>query len=130
MTGRAGFTLLEMLVVLTIVACVAAAVPFVGHSLVDRVRLTFAVRTVAARIYRAEARALSVGAPVGLTRDDLGRGIAASVHVWRSARETEVPHLWFYPDRSASPALIDLQAGSLQRTLTIEALDGGIFAAN
>ena len=130
MTDRTGFTLLEMLVVLTLVACVTSAVPFLGHSLVDRVRLTFAVRSVAARIYRAEARALSDGAPVGLNRSDLGRGTAASVRVWRSAREEDVPQLWFYPDRSASPASIDLQAGTVRRTLTIEALDGGVYSAD
>jgi prepilin-type N-terminal cleavage/methylation domain-containing protein len=125
MKARAGgFTLMEMLVVLAIIGCVAAATPALNHSLLDRVRLTFAVRSVAARIQKAEMLASAGGSPVSLAGPALSRGLLAAVELEALNGSATLPNIWVYPDGSASPARIVMQAGRRRAVLTLNALDG------
>jgi len=125
----AGFTLLEMLVVLAIIGVVAATAPVVNHAMLDRVRLIYAVRSVAARIQKAEILAASRDLPVSLSASALNHGLFAQVTIKAINGVDEVPALWAYADGSASPALVILQAGRRRATLVVNALDGRVDEA-
>jgi hypothetical protein len=115
-----------MLVVLAIVGVVAAAAPAVNHAVLDRVRLTYAVRSVAARIQNAEILAAAQDAPVGLSATVLDRGLFASVSLAATNGVDGLPAIWAYADGSASPALVVLTAGRRRATLVVNALDGRV----
>jgi len=126
MSRTSGFTLLEMLVVLAVMGLVAAAAPLADYTLLDRVRVTFAVRSVTARIYKAEAAALAQNAAIALTPAALQGGLIVAVRLAGYSDVQAPARLWFYPDGSATGGAILLGAGRSARTLTINALDGHV----
>lgn len=128
MSRSSGFTLIEMLVVIAMMALLAAAVPFVNHSFIDRVRLTFAVRSVTARIAMAEAHARAQNMAICLTAPALQNGVAVAVRFQDAADGHPANSLYVYPDGSATPATLILDAGRLARILTVNALDGRVDA--
>ena len=128
MSRTSGFTLIEMLVVIAMMALLAAAVPFVNHSFIDRVRLTFAVRSVTARITMAEAHARAQNVAISLTAAVLRNDMVVAVRFQDAADGHSATNLYVYPDGSATPATLILDAGRLARTLTVNALDGRVDA--
>ncbi len=130
MNTKSGFTLLEMLVVIAIMACLMAATPFLSHSLLDRVRMGFAVRSVVARIQRAELKAAQVNEPVILSGQEMSSGLVASVRLEGvGSTDDNRAGLWLYPDGSASAAQIVLEAGRLRKALIVNDLDGRVDEA-
>lgn len=127
MSSRAGFTLLELLVVMTLMAAVLAVAPFFGQSLIDRVRLSFAIRAATAEIYSAEARALRDNQIIRLVPTDFARGGATQVTL-RNDALAPVSALQFFPDRSAIGGILSLSRGKQRRVLRIDTLTGAVDA--
>jgi prepilin-type N-terminal cleavage/methylation domain-containing protein len=128
MKRDAGFTLMELLVVLGLIAAAAAAVPVVSHSLLDRVRLSFGTRAVIARIRHAEFEALATGRPVSLRLATLQEAVSTAVRL-DAADAGEAPgRLVLFPDGSAIAPSLLLISGHLHRAITVDALDGKVSA--
>ena len=137
----AGFTLLELLIVLAVVALAAALVVpnvpgFLGNN-----RVIAAADTMLAFIREARARAIVRGTTVDLEVDPttgayrfadraetIDRGIAidltASLPAGRAKGSLGIVR--FYPDGAASGGVIRLAGSGRARTLTVDALTGRI----
>jgi hypothetical protein len=84
------------------------------------------VRTVTARIYKAEEGALAQNSAIAVTPEALQRGLPIAVRIAEAPGAQDAMQLWLYPDGSATGADIVLGAGRYTRTLTINALDGHV----
>ena len=128
MNRDAGFTLMELLVVLALIATATAAVPVVSHSLLDRVRLSFGTRAIVARIRHAEFDALSTGRPVALTVVSLQEAVSKTVRLDAAGTGGAQGRFLLFPDGSAIAAPLLLTSGRLHRTVTVDSLDGRVSA--
>jgi general secretion pathway protein H len=136
-TGRpasnpaAGFTLIEMLVVLAISALIAGlAFPSVER-LAARAELLAARSLVVAELSHARADALRFdeAVRVEIARDGtaLGRGEGSAVILPSGIRLLAQPAvLGFYPDGSATGGQLRLEGERLSASLELDARDGGV----
>jgi type II secretion system protein H len=145
-TGREeGFTLLELMVVMTILVMVAALFPFaLDHALPGRRVSTTAERLVSV-VREAQGSSLLSGRPVavrllghGLVTQDaatttmIGRPLAfpRSTAVTLSDLEGRtVPALVVYPDGSAQAVRFELEDGGHRGAVLVSAMTGRVAVA-
>lgn len=135
--GRAfGFTLLELLVVLAIVALVSVAIPMALPHLVPAQQLRADSESLAASLREVRAEATVEQGPVSLevhaTERSVDRGNRGVL--WRASREVTVtwnsygisPTLRFFPDGSSSGGTILLRFGARQVAVEVSPMTGRI----
>jgi prepilin-type N-terminal cleavage/methylation domain-containing protein len=124
---REGFTVIELLVVITIMGLAAAMVPALTGGLIDRVRLSLGVQRAVVLLHSAEAVAREQGTAIAIDQARLASATAADVQI-RDANGDTAAALWFYSDGTASPADITISRTKRWRTLTVDGLTGGIVS--
>ncbi|WP_232628502.1 GspH/FimT family pseudopilin [Methylobacterium sp. Leaf118] len=141
--GSAGFSLVEMLVVLAILGVVAGvAAPAIGHLVPGR-RLDLTAATLAGELTRLRAQARRSGAPTSLTfvperrhfmstrpgAAPIGAGPVA-VEVLRGEASRAGPgEIRFLADGSSTGGAIRLSGSGGHRTLTVSSLTGRVAEA-
>ena len=142
--GRlAGFTLLELLVVLAIVASLAAMFPLALNRFLPARRVDAAARELLADIRLAQARSVAMDAIVVLALTPTGYEVRdldpkGAVVQNRSLRQStkvglrfvdglrELPALRVYPDGSSSGGRFVIVDGDRRRELTVSELTGRV----
>lgn len=128
--GRAGFTLLEMLVILAILALVTGiAFPALDKAM-RRQAFAEATARVETMLREARARAIGEGAAVRLRAGPGGHALAAGMRVERlpDTAVVRLPSagLAFFPDGSATGGRVDLVDGRLGAHWQVRAATAGI----
>lgn len=139
-TGRArGFTLVELMVVLTILALLAASLPLALNRFVPTRRTVAAADQLLADVRRMQSESASAGAPARLTltgsgyRLDFGGTRAssevtlpASTTVRLRARDEDRPlrELVIYPDGTASSGRFEIADSGRRAAVEIGMLTG------
>lgn len=133
-TGDHGFTLLELLVVLTIMVLLAAAWPFAAPRLFPAQQLRNTAQSFVADVRLARLTARTMGTQQEISVESSGtsyttatgthplrRGIL--MHI-RSEQISNSPHLDLYPDGSTSGAIVDLALPSRSLSVAVSPLTG------
>jgi general secretion pathway protein H len=132
-----GFSLLELLVVLAIIAAISAAFPLALNRFVPARRLDSAARILLADIRLAQARSLASNQPVLLKPDVHGYRIESQVaRAWSASttlqlrspddsRDLDALHL--FPDGSTSGARFVISDGTRQRSIFVSPLTGRVL---
>ena len=139
-TGSArGFTLVEMMVVLAVLALLAASLPLAINRLVPARRTVAAADRLLADVSRMQSESASAGAPARLTltasgyRLDFGGtrassevALPASTSLRLRARDEDRPlhELVVYPDGTASPGRLEIADSGRSAAVEIGMLTG------
>jgi general secretion pathway protein H len=133
-TGSRGFTLLELLVVLTILVLMAAAWPLAARRLFPGQQLRNAAQSFVADVRIARLTSRTTGTPQGITVDDTGTAYitASGTHLLSSGVlmrvRTEPAYdsrrVQFYPDGSTSGAILDFELPSRSVSVAVSPLTG------
>ena len=125
-TGSRGFTLLELLVVLTIMVLLAGAWPFAAPRLFPRQQLRNEAQKLIATLRAARMSARVSGAPqtIELLQDGNGYQTGSEPHqlptgvIARVHNDAVSQGVMFFPDGSSTGGVIELQLPN--RTVSIE----------
>lgn len=118
MKRQAGYTLLELLVVLTIMGLLIAAIPGIAQPGVSGVRFSGEVADVVARLSAAHEKAIETGTTIVLQPDDLAAPGVVSI------RPSIPPEVTFFPDGSATNSILTVSYQGRRRNLKIDTIDG------
>ena len=136
-TGR-GFTLLELLVVLAIMALLVSAIPFAAARMFPRQRLHAASVDLAVALQSVKLAAAEIGTPTSFELVDEGHawqgsdasspkeipsGVAASV---QSTSDLPAKAIRFFPDGSSSGGNITLTLSGRSERVLVSPLTGRI----
>lgn len=137
-----GFSLLEVVVVLTIAALLAALVPPLFSGTIARAELRGTAASLAATLRLARSRAITEAREVALTlhlgqrwyrlgndtrKRPLPVGIATELETaQRQIRDQHQGDIRFFPDGSSSGGRIRLSAGDTQLVVDVDWFSGGI----
>lgn len=139
--GADGFTLLELLVVLALIAFFASISVVIGSRSTERAELKRDVSLFAVTARRARAEAVSLGEPIDLIIDAgartyeagaAGRGtlnggrIAEFVTARELMSEASRGVIRFYPDGSTSGGRVVIIGDSARNTIIIDWLTGAV----
>ncbi len=125
-TGDDGFTLLEMLVTLAVVALVASIGFPMLQSSFDKLEFDRAVTETSYAVRSARALAIARGQRVQLVQLDDGRLSAAGTVFagpWPKSVKVTLPAtgLSFYPDGEALPAEVAVRSRQAERRIVVRA---------
>jgi general secretion pathway protein H len=140
-----GFTLIEMIVVLVVVALVAGLVMTRGPMRSRALEARTAAHAIAQSLRDARARAIAANRPVEFTLD-LGRqsfridagavselppGLGLSVaDVPGESFDSRIAGIRFAPDGSSSGGRIEVESGKLRFSIGVDWLTGGVSIAD
>lgn len=124
MRNEAGYTLLELLVVLTIMAILISAVPGAVMPGVEFIRLSGTVEEVAAKFASAHDRAIETGRIVLVSMSAL---VPAPSPVRVVGTSTNIA---FYPDGSTSRASVTLSYLGRQRSISVDSITGEVTSTS
>lgn len=133
-TGNHGFTLLELLVVLTILVLMAAAWPFAAPRLFPAQQLRNTAQSFVADVRSARLTARTTGTRQEITVEASGTSYATAtgsrllsngilMHI-RGEQSSVSPSLALYPDGSTSGAIVDLALASRSLSVAVSPLTG------
>jgi general secretion pathway protein H len=122
----AGFTLLELLVVLAIAGLLASLVPSLMSAALPGTKLKIASRDLATVLRNSRSMAVSQGHKVEIrARDDIDlEAFVAAPHT--GSFPSDRFRIRFHPDGSSSGAAITLRQGRLAYTVDVEWLMGNV----
>ena len=133
-TGNHGFTLLELLVVLTIMVLLAAAWPFAAPRLFPAQQLRNTAQSFVTDVRLTRLTARTTGKPQQINIDSSGTSYTTTTgsHLLRAGilmhiRGDQVsgsPHIELYPDGSTSGAIVDLVLPSRSLSIAVSPLTG------
>lgn len=133
-TGNHGFTLLELVVVLTILVLMAAAWPFAAPRLFPAQRLRNTAQSFVADVRLARLAARTTGMRQEIAVEASGDSYVTAtgshplkngilMHI-RGGQSSTPPPLAFYPDGSTSGAIVDLALPSRSLSVAVSPLTG------
>jgi len=117
---EAGYTLLELLVVLAIMALLIAAVPGMALPVVNAVRFSGQVAAVTSRLATAHEAAIETGQVVTITTADFSTSASVTI------LSPDSPAITFYPDGSATGGPLRITFAGREKTLTINTVTGSV----
>lgn len=133
-TGNHGFTLLELLVVLTIMILLAAAWQFAAPRLFPAQQLRNAAQSFVAdvRLARLTARTLGTRQQIQVESSGGSYTTATGTHSLRSGillhirseQSSSSPHIDIYPDGSTSGAIVDIALPNRSLSVAVSPLTG------
>lgn len=118
MKAEAGYTLLELLVVLAIMALLIAAIPGMAFPEITSLRFSGKVQEVSSRLAAAHERAIETGQRVVISATQLEDGDVVRI------TPAATPVVVFYPDGSSTSSTITVEHLGWNKTLTINPIDG------
>ena len=141
----AGFTLVELLVVLTVMALVLTAIPLAYQGIVPRAQLRDATAVVVSHLKQARLTAMEEGrvvslpfengdplpAPLPQVSDDMPDEDTVRYIPFESSDSSTNPGttiLTFHPDGGSSGGTLDLSHGDLSTQITVDWLTGRVRA--
>ena len=128
-TGRhAGFTLLELLVVLAVIALIAAAVPVALRQMMPAQQLKVAAADLATQLRDLQSTAVRTGRTQAFgaqTAREVPPGITIEMFA-PGAGTLSMRAIDFHPDGSTSGGRIVLSSGERRRELQVSALTGRV----
>ena len=126
-SGDAGFTLIELMVVLAILLMIGAIFPFVLKRALPHQRVVMACQRLRAAIYDAEMRSQGTGEPSLLDAETLAKVLPRGTHMTLLAPDgTALTALEVYPDGGVTASRIDVFEGVQHQTVVTSALTGRI----
>ncbi|MEO0412257.1 MAG: GspH/FimT family pseudopilin [Pseudomonadota bacterium] len=136
---QSGMTLLEVLIVVTILGLGAAALPLSSFSAIDTARFDSLGRALMSELGRTRARALSSGNSERFILDvsarRFGKGLKQSLPADVDVRYTATKQsglssqsgaIVFYPDGSASGGSLALTQGNRRQRITVDWITGEV----
>jgi prepilin-type N-terminal cleavage/methylation domain-containing protein len=120
MKHEAGYTLLELLVVLVIMGLLISAIPGIAFPGIDAFRFSGKMQEITSRLSAAHERAIETGQAIILHSSDLAIS-GADIVLPQSS-----PDIVFFPDGSASPVTIKVDYPGRQRILAIDSVTGAV----
>lgn len=120
MNREAGYTLLELIVVLAIMGILIASLPGIALPGVAAVQFSGRVQAAVARLNAAHDQAIEVGQTVTMQP----AGLEATFN--GLALKTNASSIVFFPDGSAEGRELVITSGAQHRILRIDALTGRI----
>ncbi|MFN3400988.1 MAG: Tfp pilus assembly protein FimT/FimU [Ferrovibrio sp.] len=118
----AGFTLVELLVTLAIVAFAAAGVASLWPKSGSRVALQTAAQTLATELRQARGQAIAQNRTVVVDLEAMRRGLPKGVAI----AETSSPRISFRGDGTTAGGEVALQAQARQATVRVARLSGQV----
>jgi general secretion pathway protein H len=135
-----GFTLLELLIVVAIIAALSAAFPLALNRFLPARRVDSAARTLVADLHLAQTRSIATGKPVSLAispsgyqieRDDVRELNATTTLELRTADDAlAVNELKVFPDGSTTGGRFRIRDGTRMRLILVSALTGRVSLGN
>lgn len=123
----AGFTLLELLVVLSIMVIAVAAFPIALNRALPGSRVHAAIEHVEAAVRRTEIRSIALDQPQRLSVAELTLQVATSTHLKATGPDGEsLRALVTYPDGSTNGARFVVSDGSDRATVIVGEITGRI----
>jgi general secretion pathway protein H len=129
-----GFTLLELMVVIAIMAALTALFPLALNRFVPARRVDAAARALVADLRLAQARSVASGKPVTVEPTAHGYRIASvAAREWRSSTEIALksldgsagmPALRVFADGSSTGGRFTIRDGERERAVTVSELTG------
>jgi general secretion pathway protein H len=123
----AGFTLIELMVVLAILVMMGAIFPFVLKRALPHERVVMGSQRVRAAIHAAQTLSRGSGEPKMLDAETLAKLLPDSTHLSIvGADGTALTGLTIYPDGSVTAGRIDVAEGVQHQTVVTNALTGRV----
>ncbi len=125
-----GYTLLEVLVVLSIAALLAAALPLVGGSWLESLRLHKAGEQLVHEVYSVRHRAMTRGDVISLTYEDLRDRAREARLDYMNYGLTVSDAIVFYPNGAASGGRISISHEQESVVIEIDGVVGAIHTSD
>jgi prepilin-type N-terminal cleavage/methylation domain-containing protein len=120
MKHQAGYTLLELLVVLVIMGLLISVIP--GRALpgIDAFRFSGKMQEIISRLSSAHEESIETGQTIILEPSDF---VVSGVDILLPPRS---PKIIFFPDGTASPVNIEVEYSGRRLSLTIDPVTGAV----
>jgi len=124
---NAGFTLVELMVVLAILVMMGAIFPFVLKRTLPHERVVMGSQRLRAAIHDAQMRSQGNGEPSLLDADTLAKLLPQGTHLRVIGPDgTALTGLTVYPDGSVTAGRVDVAEGVQHQTVVTNALTGRV----
>jgi len=124
---RRGFTLLELIIVLALIAMLATALPIAFRTLIPGQQLRVAAADLASELRALQSRSELTGEVQQYRAADVQAVAGIQIHFSSTTPVSEpLDSVQFFPDGSSSGGRITLALGERRRALEVSALTGRV----